>query len=361
MNSFITLLVFAGTVFVIYASPITNPLKADGDISKIIPEYFDSKRTKDFYSLSPNISADAFYTQHRDNLDCMVDFKLRWSAVVGSPVFSSPLIFPDKNTGRKNLFISTFFQFVELLHSDGYKPYGWPISFEDSSFQATPLIYDVDGDGNTDIGIVDKNANMFWVRVGEFGEYLEEYHIQIPKLKVKRDWADNLDPSFVDSYVVVSMFDHGGSKSTGFDGSGEGGARPADPRTRLDDLKPAAVGSSAGSGGASGGRRRLEQEMGGGEQAGREEEEVAAEAVEAVAGDMYAGDDFRERYVRWSNLFILLMYLSRCGDDDELVFFMHDVMNTNMFCLISLQVRSATVTWCLPVYMLCSVSVIVIV
>ena len=34
---------------------------------------------------------------------------------------------------------------------------------------------------------------------------------QVPKLKVKRDWHVNMDPNFVDSYVMNSMFDHEGS------------------------------------------------------------------------------------------------------------------------------------------------------
>ena len=57
------------------------------------------------------------------------------------------------------------------------------------------------------MGIADKNGNMFWVRIGEYGEYLEDYHIQVPKLKVKRDWASTLDPQFTDSMVMMSMFD----------------------------------------------------------------------------------------------------------------------------------------------------------
>lgn len=49
---------------------------------------------------------------------------------------------------------------------------------------------------------------MYWVRVGEFGQYLEDYHIQVPRLKVKRDWAKTLDPETIDRYAVQSMFDH---------------------------------------------------------------------------------------------------------------------------------------------------------
>ena len=91
---------------------------------------------------------------------------------------------------------------------DGYKPSGWPLSFEDSTFQGSPMLYDIDGDGTNDIGVVDKNGNLFWIRLGEYGQYLEDYHIQVPKLKIKRDWASGLDPKFTDNYIAVSMFDH---------------------------------------------------------------------------------------------------------------------------------------------------------
>jgi hypothetical protein len=58
--------------------------------------------------------------------------------------------------------VSTFYDYVEIVGHDGYKPLGWPISFDGSSFRGSPVLYDIDGDGNNDIGVVDKNANMFW-------------------------------------------------------------------------------------------------------------------------------------------------------------------------------------------------------
>eukprot|EP01034_Spumella_vulgaris_P032565 gene32565-40185_t len=76
----------------------------------------------------------------------------------------------------------------------------------------------------------------------EFGEYLEDYHIQIPKLKVKRDWFEGLDPTFTDNYVRLSMFDKTGSNSRGSrdstnpDEPSHDGSKPV-PKARLDDLK----------------------------------------------------------------------------------------------------------------------------
>ena len=110
--------------------------------------------------------------------------------------------------GEKQILLSTFHQHVEILGHDGYKPSGWPLSFEDSTFQGSPMLYDIDGDGTNDVGVVDKDGNMFWIRIGDYGQYMEDYHIQVPKLKIKRDWAVGLDPKFTDNYVIMSMFDH---------------------------------------------------------------------------------------------------------------------------------------------------------
>lgn len=174
-------------------SPITNPLAENGDVGKVIPDYFDTKRGKEYHNRSPNGNISVNEISDSGATNCLLDFKLRWSANVGSPVFASPIIFPSSIDESKQIFLNTYYETVELLNSDGFKSFGWPISFEDSSFQSSPVLYDIDGDSNVDVGVVDKKGNLFWIRVGESGEYLEDYHIQVPGLKVKRDWAVGLN------------------------------------------------------------------------------------------------------------------------------------------------------------------------
>ena len=110
---------------------------------------------------------------------CNVGLRLKWSTNVGSSVYAPPVLYPSGPDGKKQVFLSTFYQYIEVLGYDGFKPWGWPLSFEDSSFQGSPMIYDVDNDGSNDIGIVDKDANLHWIRVGEFGQYLDDYHAQV--------------------------------------------------------------------------------------------------------------------------------------------------------------------------------------
>eukprot|EP01038_Epipyxis_sp_PR26KG_P005673 gene5673-7830_t len=197
----------------ICSSPITIPLKDDSSIHAIIPDYFESKiKNKAYYNATPN------FDLHANKLDDLsicgnsltdISFKLNWKASTGSssPIYSTPVIFPD-NKGNKQIFINTFYNQIELIDKNGYSAYGWPILLEESSFHSSPILYDIDNDHNIDIGAVDRNGNIFWIRINENSEYLEDYHIIIPKLKVKKDWYAGMDPAFIDNYVLLSMFDH---------------------------------------------------------------------------------------------------------------------------------------------------------
>ena len=172
---------------------VSNPLPSKGDLGNILPEYQDVKETeKKYYEHKIEKHHDAKSILDTETLDnsCNIGVRSKWSSSVGSGIFAAPVSYPSGIDGKKEIFVNTFYQYVEVLGHDGYKPWGFPLSFEDSSFQTSPVLYDVDDDGVNDMGVVDKNANLFWIRLGEFGQYLEDYHVQVPKLKIKRDWAD---------------------------------------------------------------------------------------------------------------------------------------------------------------------------
>ena len=193
-------------------SPITNPHLENGDISKIIPDYFDSKTgSRVYHNSTPAYLNEAheFTLSHVDkDSSCSLNFHLKWTAHVGSPVYATPLIFPSGPEGRKEIFVSTFYDYVEVLGDDGYKPWGWPMAFEESTFLGSPILFDIDADGKDDVGVVDKNGNLFFIRLGEYGQYLEDFHTQVPRLRVKKSWADGISDNYVDSYAMLSMFDH---------------------------------------------------------------------------------------------------------------------------------------------------------
>lgn len=233
-------------VSVVLCSPVTEPHLPGGDVGKVIPDYFDSKPGKRAYHNStPDYQIDQHESSHIDSdASCELGLKVRWSSDVGGPVYGIPTIFPSGPEGKREIFLSTFYDYVEILGFDGHKPWGWPMTFEDSSFHGSPMLFDVDGDGTNDIGLVDKDGNLYFMRIGEYGQYLEDYHIQIPRLRVKKDWAKGMSDKYVDSQAMLSMFDHKdhvGMDSSKYhvDGGGWTNNRPkpakADP---LSGLKP---------------------------------------------------------------------------------------------------------------------------
>lgn len=172
---------------------VSKPFPEKGDLGNIVPEYQEIKNTeKKYHNHKIETLHEAKSIFNTDVLEnsCNIGVKSKWSSAVGSGVYSPPVTYPSGIDGKKEIFVNTFYQYVEVLGHDGYKPWGFPLSFEDSSFQTSPVLYDVDNDGTNDMGVVDKNGNLFWIRLGEFGQYLEDYHVQIPKLKIKKDWAD---------------------------------------------------------------------------------------------------------------------------------------------------------------------------
>ena len=103
------------------SSSITNPFNENGDISKIIPDYFDSKRSKAFYESKPTVLENVKTLSH-DN-SCDIGFRFRWSTNVGSSVFSPPVIYSSNKNGKKSIFQNTFSQFIEMISHDGFKPW----------------------------------------------------------------------------------------------------------------------------------------------------------------------------------------------------------------------------------------------
>ncbi len=177
-------------------SPITIPLTPEGDIGSAIPDYYDTKRGKSYHLREPLPISQQTTTVYDLDLTlhgtCGLDFSLQWVAQSGAPIVASPVISSiSPRTGWKTIFTSTRGVYVDNLRgSDGGHPPGWPITLEGSESQASPLVHDVDGDGNVDVGIVDTDASLHWLKTKDFGAYLEDFHVQIPKLRVRRDWVD---------------------------------------------------------------------------------------------------------------------------------------------------------------------------
>ena len=55
-------------------------------------------------------------------------------------------------------------------------------------FHTTPVLYDMDSDGIQDIVVADSNARVLWLRLGDYGTYLHDVELRVPRLKVRRNW-----------------------------------------------------------------------------------------------------------------------------------------------------------------------------
>ena len=118
------LFVFLPFLFITIASSssITNPFNENGDIDNVIPEHFDHKKSeKSYHRSKPGVLSHV--DTIREESSCGVEFRFRWSTALGSSIFSSPIIFPSGPLGQKQIFQNTFYQYIEMLSYDGYKPW----------------------------------------------------------------------------------------------------------------------------------------------------------------------------------------------------------------------------------------------
>ena len=103
------------------ASSITNPFRANGDISKVVPDYIDRKASKVYHNSTPHDLRELpIISYNSPDPDCNVGFKLTWTSTVGSPVYSSPVVFPSGISGICKTF-SVYRSVMESLTRNVYQ------------------------------------------------------------------------------------------------------------------------------------------------------------------------------------------------------------------------------------------------
>mmetsp|Transcript_36612 Transcript_36612/g.46648 ORF Transcript_36612/g.46648 Transcript_36612/m.46648 type:complete len:884 (-) Transcript_36612:93-2744(-) len=142
------------------------------------------------------------------NRQCPLDIEVLWVKEVGSSVYASPLIHPlhSEDMNGKQIVVSTFLSYLEMLEWDGDSPYGWPLAFEGRAFHGSPTLFDVDDDGQEDLCVVDTDGNILWIQVGAFGKYQRDYEVAIPPLRVRRDWFELINEERQEEMIRLSMF-----------------------------------------------------------------------------------------------------------------------------------------------------------
>ncbi|KAH6806290.1 defective in exine formation protein [Perilla frutescens var. frutescens] len=129
------------------------------------------------------------------NTQCPRHLELRWQAEVSSSIYASPLVADINSDGKLEVVVPSFVHYLEVLEgSDGDKLPGWP-AFHQSTVHSSPLLYDIDKDGVREIALATYNGEVLFFRVSG---YMMSDKLEIPRIKVKKDWHVGLHPDPVD-------------------------------------------------------------------------------------------------------------------------------------------------------------------
>ncbi|GAA0154718.1 hypothetical protein LIER_12621 [Lithospermum erythrorhizon] len=138
----------------------------------------------------PNLDEDDLL-----NTQCPQHLELRWQTEVSSSIFATPLIADINSDGKLEIVVPSFVHYLEVLEGlDGEKMPGWP-AFHQSTVHSSPLLFDIDKDGTREIALATYNGQVLFFRVSG---YLMTDKLEIPRLKVKKDWYVGLHPDPVD-------------------------------------------------------------------------------------------------------------------------------------------------------------------
>ncbi|KAL3327308.1 hypothetical protein AABB24_035134 [Solanum stoloniferum] len=181
---------------------------------------FREREATDDSSAYPNIDEDELL-----NTQCPQHLELRWQTEVSSSVYASPLIADINSDGKLEVVVPSFVHYLEVLEgSDGDKLPGWP-AFHQSTIHSSPLLYDIDKDGVREIGLATYNGEVLFFRVSG---YLMSDKLEIPRLKVKKNWYVGLnsvpvdrshpdvhDDQLIQEHLMESVVRHNASSHSG--------------------------------------------------------------------------------------------------------------------------------------------------
>jgi hypothetical protein len=106
-----------------------------------------------------------------------------WSTQVESSAYSTPVIRQSRSSGD-TIVASTYIHFIESLSANtGRVSTGWPLEFQENEFPSSPVLHDVDHDGNKEILVVNKVGQLVVVHVDEDGRFLRNDVIYPFKLR----------------------------------------------------------------------------------------------------------------------------------------------------------------------------------
>ncbi|XP_077238805.1 protein DEFECTIVE IN EXINE FORMATION 1-like [Tasmannia lanceolata] len=131
------------------------------------------------------------------NTQCPQNVELRWQTEVSSSIYATPLVADINGDGKLDIVVPSFVHYLEVLEgSDGDKMPGWP-AFHQSTVHSSPLLFDIDKDGVREIALATYNGEVLFFRVSG---YLMTEKLEVPRLRVRKNWYVGLHPDPVDRF-----------------------------------------------------------------------------------------------------------------------------------------------------------------
>ncbi|XP_780158.3 protein DEFECTIVE IN EXINE FORMATION 1 isoform X2 [Strongylocentrotus purpuratus] len=139
-------------------------------------------------------------------LSCHFDVDIIQSHHVGnSPIVSSPLVADIDADGTLDIITTTFDGTVDVVDGENMKPHSrsqWPYQFPNSTVHASPMLFDVDGDGLREVVVFTTDGEINYFKSD--GTFLPEKTVQIPPLWVSKEWIN--EESLIDTSTTISQF-----------------------------------------------------------------------------------------------------------------------------------------------------------
>lgn len=132
-----------------------------------------------------------------------VELDIVWESQLASTISNTPLIVDLFGTGDKQIIYTNSHTYIDVINGiDGDRLIngggGWPYILPYSSFSTSPLVYDIDGNGDLDIMVATTDAEILFID-SKKAVAIKEKTLKVPPLKVKKLWYDGLDDKHVDA------------------------------------------------------------------------------------------------------------------------------------------------------------------
>ncbi|XP_033095277.1 protein DEFECTIVE IN EXINE FORMATION 1-like [Anneissia japonica] len=182
---------------------------------------------------TPHQSYSQHGSEYEDKFkpDCgNYNLQMAWSAECGSGMIAAtPLVADIDADGHLDIIIASFTEEISVIRGDtGQTPdqSHWPFRFPGATFHASPLLYDIDQDGQNEVLLTTSDGEIIFLTSA--GEKLQGRTLKVGHVVVKKSWYDleiEMDPSNIHTILYKQDYQlHSRRKNDAeFVGSDDGG------------------------------------------------------------------------------------------------------------------------------------------